>query len=529
MAIQFLNTVAVDTNVLYVDTSSDRVGIGTTSPGEKLTLQTQANGLGSEGVFIKNTFAGSTPVVNSKSPFLSLATSTGSGYTSTIYMGRNGTATDQESKIEWSSSTDALSIYVKGQGSYREHVRFGNLSSSVARTYFNGNVGIGTTSPGAKLDVNGGIRLGQFNTIQWGSNTSNQLSIQNTLSGSTITQLGSGDLELNSASNGIVFKAGGATKAKLLSSGNFGIGTTSPSTKLEVNGITTSLGFRTPPTNTNYTLISRDSAGNSPLYVQSANTSANQLIAKFNYGSAAANAGQNVLTVAKDSSYFLSTNVGIGTTNPAELLTVSASDDVSIRINSTKNGTWTTNQKLGALEFFGNDSSSGGAGLKGYINLTSVNTFGAAFDMNFGVGDNATDRMVIKYNGNVGIGTTSPSQKLDVVGNIRSQFNSGDYSQLESNGSGGVIKAVSATSTTVLFRSYGNSYILNNLGIGTTSPASKLQVNGAVQVADDTATASVNKVGALRYRTSGNNSYVDMCMQTGASTYAWVNIVTNSW
>ena len=441
MAIQFLNTVAVDTNVLYVDTSSDRVGIGTTSPGEKLTLQTQANGLGSEGVFIKNTFAGSTPVVNSKSPFLSLATSTGSGYTSTIYMGRNGTATDQESKIEWSSSTDALSIYVKGQGSYREHVRFGNISSSVARTYFNGNVGIGTTSPGAKLDVNGGIRLGQFNTIQWGSNTSNQLSIQNTLSGSTITQLGSGDLELNSASNGIVFKAGGATKAKLLSSGNF----------------------------------------------------------------------------------------GIGTTNPAELLTVSASDDVSIRINSTKNGTWTTNQKLGALEFFGNDSSSGGAGLKGYINLTSVNTFGAAFDMNFGVGDNATDRMVIKYNGNVGIGTTSPSQKLDVVGNIRSQFNSGDYSQLESNGSGGVIKAVSATSTTVLFRSYGNSYILNNLGIGTTSPASKLQVNGAVQVADDTATASVNKVGALRYRTSGNNSYVDMCMQTGASTYAWVNIVTNSW
>jgi hypothetical protein len=24
-------------------------------------------------------------------------------------------------------------------------------------------------------------------------------------------------------------------------------------------------------------------------------------------------------------------------------------------------------------------------------------------------------------------------------------------------------------------------------------------------------------------------SYVDMCMQTGASTYAWVNIVQNNW
>ena len=68
-----------------------------------------------------------------------------------------------------------------------------------------------------------------------------------------------------------------------------------------------------------------------------------------------------------------------------------------------------------------------------------------------------------------------------------------------------------------------------NVGINTTSPSSKLQVNGAVQVANDTDTASASKVGALRYRTSGNNSYVDMCMQTGASTYAWVNIVQNSW
>ena len=56
-----------------------------------------------------------------------------------------------------------------------------------------------------------------------------------------------------------------------------------------------------------------------------------------------------------------------------------------------------------------------------------------------------------------------------------------------------------------------------------------LQVDGSVQVADDTDTASADKVGALRYRTSGNNSYVDMCMQTGASTYAWVNIAQNNW
>ena len=76
-------------------------------------------------------------------------------------------------------------------------------------------------------------------------------------------------------------------------------------------------------------------------------------------------------------------------------------------------------------------------------------------------------------------------------------------------------------------RMYINSS--GNVGIGTTNPQSTLQVNGGVQLANDTASPSASKVGTFRYRTSGNNSYVDMCMQTGTSTYAWVNIVANTW
>jgi predicted dehydrogenase len=38
MAIKFLNTVAVDTDVLYVDASSNKVGIGTTSPSQALEV-----------------------------------------------------------------------------------------------------------------------------------------------------------------------------------------------------------------------------------------------------------------------------------------------------------------------------------------------------------------------------------------------------------------------------------------------------------------------------------------------------------
>jgi len=47
-----------------------------------------------------------------------------------------------------------------------------------------------------------------------------------------------------------------------------------------------------------------------------------------------------------------------------------------------------------------------------------------------------------------------------------------------------------------------------NVGIGTTLPQSKLQVAGGIQMADDTATASADKVGTMRYRTG--TEYVEV-------------------
>jgi len=67
--------------------------------------------------------------------------------------------------------------------------------------------------------------------------------------------------------------------------------------------------------------------------------------------------------------------------------------------------------------------------------------------------------------------------------------------------------------------------------VGTTSDngTSKLQVNGSVKVANDTATASSSNVGAIRYRSDANNSYCEQVMQTGASSYSWVIIKQNTW
>lgn len=68
-----------------------------------------------------------------------------------------------------------------------------------------------------------------------------------------------------------------------------------------------------------------------------------------------------------------------------------------------------------------------------------------------------------------------------------------------------------------------------NIGIGTTTPRSKLQVNGGVQCGNDTAAASADKVGTFRYRATANASYVEICVQTGATTYQWQTIITNTW
>mgnify|MGYP003116732300 CR=1 FL=1 len=85
------------------------------------------------------------------------------------------------------------------------------------------------------------------------------------------------------------------------------------------------------------------------------------------------------------------------------------------------------------------------------------------------------------------------------------------------------------------------------VGIGNTSPSEKLEVTGRIKASAgvqvgtelDNVAAS-GTVGTFRYRlvngaaTAGTNySYVDMVMQTGItggiSSYEWVNIVTNRW
>jgi len=344
-------------NSLIYDNGTN-VGIGDTNPSEKFTLKTGADGSGNEGIFIKDPFAGGSRFTASKDPFLSLGAATESSATSTIYMGRNATAADQESKIEWSNANSGLSVYVKGQGSYREHARFGNLSSGIPRTYFGGNVGIGTTSPAAKLDVDGNIQATGARTISAQYDSNNYMRLESNSSGGILKGLDGGVITTLVRSYGDSYFNGG----------KFGIGTTSPLAKLDVNG-----NFRA--NTNNLTLSSTPSWG----------------VPTQNIIGAEDNTNGATLTL-------MNTSATIPAGGASGTLQFVALDDAR---NSGGAGYATASISTVSTSAPG----SGNSGQGNLIFKTSAG-FGAVIE-----------RMRINSSG-VGIGTDNPSQKLDVVGSI---------------------------------------------------------------------------------------------------------------
>ena len=238
-------------------------------------------------------------------------------------------------------------------------------------------------------------------------------------------------------------------------------------------------------------------------------------------------------------------NVGIGTTSPSEKLVIADSVDndlTTLRIennfgNSSANGTGT------ALQFYGWDAGIT-ANIKSIRTGQSYSPSVLTFETYGGNGTTGTnslsERMRIDDFGNVGIGTTSPEEKLQVEGNIRihggtdgkgSQLDFGDdYRRLtyttddimslqspesvvimldNNNNSGADYFAIKKDNLdpslgTELFRVQENG----NVGIGTTSPGAKLHTIGEI-------------VGGTTGFTSGMNGF------TGLGSYNSSTAVEN--
>tara|TARA_R110002072_G_scaffold77844_6_gene181050 strand:+ start:1033 stop:4056 length:3024 start_codon:yes stop_codon:yes gene_type:complete len=159
----------------------------------------------------------------------------------------------------------------------------------------------------------------------------------------------------------------------------------------------------------------------------------------------------------------------------------------------------------------------------------------ANFITKWNSGSSITDSVMFEGSSKIGIGNQSPNHTLDVTGDINIDGGSLLFSSAASavpdwsittDVSGDLIIDEITGPENVIFRNGGNM----GVGLtGSTTPQAKLDVNGGIRMGDDSFLATASNVGTQRYRVSGNNSYVDMVMQTGATTYAWINIVQNNW
>ncbi|MFA6198757.1 MAG: hypothetical protein WC734_06450, partial [Patescibacteria group bacterium] len=206
----------------------------------------------------------------------------------------------------------------------------------------------------------------------------------------------------------------------------------------------------------------------------------------------------NQLTIAYDATHYAdflvnsAGNLSITPNVAGAMTTIGSGADVALKIDNNGNvgiGTTSPNQKLSiynnaadsAIEF----SSASGANYKWTMGLDYTDgSFRIASSSALGT----NDRFVINGNGNVGIGTTDPGAKLEVVGGIKTSFSPanatpslyGDNSfiigidQNNNNAGGDYFSIINGAGDREMVRVQGNG----NVGIGTTSPLARLSIQG---------------------------------------------------
>jgi len=415
----------------------------------------------------------------------------------------------------------------------------GNLEVTGAGPHYisAGNLGIGTTGPGAKLEVSGAIRLATGEDIQWGGSNTRIIGTHNgplelrTANTNRITILDAGNVGIGTtgptqeldvvgnvkatetfftgdgygfafgdgssviygsgATDYIYLKTAGSDQVTIDNTGDVGIGITNPGAKLNVKGTTL--------------LESADGEADSwfpytdgSVYISADDSQNGSIIFREN-GTATTNWG----------AFNNSGNLGIGLITPGELLHVSKSQntDTTVKIQNANTGTAAyanleiaSDAATAKLQTIG-ANYSGAADLADYVRLMAdttatgliIQSKGGAGGIQFWPVNSDTrataEKMRITSAGNVGIGTTGPQSKLNLIesgyGITQEKTDGGYFYSTGFNGNNPYFTYYSANGLTLGYGSTTgapptvNTMTLTNngnVGIGTTAPASKLEV-----------------------------------------------------
>ncbi len=185
--------------------------------------------------------------------------------------------------------------------------------------------------------------------------------------------------------------------------------------------------------------------------------------------------GTTRMTIDKDNG-----NVGIGTVSPDEKLHIAGNMRLDGTFEDEDGDAGTNGQILSATNTGTNWIAAGGGAADNLGDHTATDTLNmAGFEVNLNggylSGDGDEEGIYVDNDGNVGIGTDSPTQMLDVADTIRTtggiEFSDGTVQTTAGGGS----SSLWIESGNDVYRSSGN------VGIGTTNPQEILDINGTLK------------------------------------------------
>lgn len=436
-------------------------------------------------------------------------------------------STDNKSMVVTNAGLGTVSFTLGGvaQAAYL-HPTLGLVAAGVSTTggisgttgYFSGNVGIGRAPIANYALAVTGTTTGQASAYFSNGNGSSYIGYASSNPAVYLTNISTAP---------IILATSNTERMRIDSSGNVGIGTSTPAGPLDVSGT-----------------LSR-------VYVDSTGSVLGMTRPGTNYFGATDASGLLQFITANTTRMTISNagNVGIGTTAPSYALEVSG---------SIKAGTGTGNKGMAILT----EGTGGNSGFVGFFNPSGVRVGYVGYGYNGGTpitlqtdlsgtslafATSATERVRIDTSGNVGIGTTAPSATLHVV---TSAYEAGRFNTTTS--AGGVYLTLQNSGTTIGFvgaanqiaggpasdfglsskgklwlTSYqgtSNHYMVmdtaGQVGINTTTPTTMLEVSGTISATNVYVTATTGTVSAtygyFKYISATNGLTASAVSSTGA-------------
>lgn len=525
-----------------VITGQGFLGVGTTTPDRGLVVTgSNATTLESAIFFNSNTTSGAEVVVRLG-----------------VFNSSAGLALRQSTNVTgpaaWASGSYDSFIQANQSGSKLHFAAGGNASPQV--TLWGGNLGIGTVSPGSRLTIDGG----EIAVISTSANPT--LTLTDTTAGndpfirfvpavaanSFAIGIDDSDADKFKISYGSSAALGVSDRLTIDTSGNIGIATTNPKTRLHValgNYALISQSFfgGSHYHNTNGLLIRTDIAVSDNRMFEltiegnSYNDSKGPIFARVQaYNFTTSGTIINTTAFSTDPTftidvfhydgfvYFWFAQTSSFQTYTLKLISPMAEHVISQVSNAAKPTTGVTNSvTITPAKLWNSLNDGAGSGLDADTldgqQLSSIVSGATNYIPKF-TGANAVGNSQLFDNGtNVGIGTTSPARKLHVNGDIQIDqqiFSAQSYVGFLTTASAAQAVKVGSLAITSVYTNNAPAnglYVQGDVGIGTTSPSQKLEVVGDINVASGSGFRINNTATAGQYLRGNGTRFVSSVIQ----------------